>query len=248
MLYETSTGCRFPPTHTGLHLLCPCDRPPVGRKWHRAEFGFAALGITGKRVCPVSNRRVFVFLPGDRCRPRGPKPREAVAPKRRRPAPGRPGEPLPARGRRHHAPGRRQLPRQAPRGRRPGAPARRPRPPEAGAPVSAAAGTGAALRTSAASPPARPPDPPRAIGRPRSSANSRVSAATRRAPCFNWTGFPQNWRTACPRAGGREHGLLASCYSRSVTSSSALPTPGLLRILPPDNTILFPSPHDLSTT
>lgn len=85
-----------------------------------------------------SNRRVFVSLPGDRCRPCGPKPREAVAPQRRCPAPGRPGEPLPARGRRHHAPGRRQLPRQAPRRRRPGAPARRPRPREASAALSAA--------------------------------------------------------------------------------------------------------------
>lgn len=70
--------------HRFTNLLCPCDRPPFGRKRHRAEFGFAALGMTGKRVCPVSNRRVFVFLPGDRCRPRGrslgkPSPRSAAA-------------------------------------------------------------------------------------------------------------------------------------------------------------------------
>lgn len=84
-------------------------------------------------------RMSLSFLPGDRCHPCGPKPYEAVAPQRCRPAPGRPREPLPARGRRHHASGRCQLPRQAPRRRRPRAPARGPGPGEAHGTVSAAA-------------------------------------------------------------------------------------------------------------
>lgn len=160
---------------------------PVGRKWHRAEFVFVAPGLAGRsrRVCPVSNRRVFVFLHGDRCRPCGPKPGEAVAPQRRRPAPGRPGEPLPARGRRHHAPGRRQLPRQAPRRRRPGAPARRPRPREARAAVSAAARPPAGLRQRSAQPeylrrPRRvPPSSPRA---PQTLPGSAEPAPTAASP------------------------------------------------------------------
>lgn len=152
---------------------------------------------------PVSNRRVFVFLHGDRCRPCGPKPREAVAPQRRRPAPGRPGEPLPARGRRHHAPGRRQLPRQAPRRRRPGAPARRPRPREARAAVSAAARPPAGLRQRSAQPEyLRRPAAARLLPRPPSSPSRALGSPLR----------PQ--RT--PRALGCSHTSLSPSLSSNL--------------------------------
>lgn len=201
---------------------------------------------------PVSNRRVFVFLHGDCCRPCGPKPREAVAPQRRRPAPGRPGEPLPARGRRHHAPGRRQLPRQAPRRRRPGAPARRPRPREARAAVSAAARPPAGLRPRSPWPeylrlpaaarllPLPPSSPSRALGRPLrpTAANcpgALLFAHLPSAPRCNRTSFTPELlptqplaRTVCLRAGGSGGWPPASrCCSRSITSSSCLPKPRL---------------------
>lgn len=140
MFNDTSVGCCLPLMNTGLSPVSTTNNL-LGGNGIALSWGWRLLVLAGRRrrVRPVSNRRVFVFLPGDRCRPCGPKPREAVAPQRRRPAPGRPGEPLPARGRRHHAPGRRQLPRQAPRRRCPGAPARRPRPREARGPVKPAA-------------------------------------------------------------------------------------------------------------
>ncbi|XP_027430582.1 translation initiation factor IF-2-like [Zalophus californianus] len=226
----------------------------LGGKRHRAEFGFAAPGLAGRsrRVGPVSNRRVFVFLPGDRCRPCGPKPREAVVPQRRRPAPGSPGEPLPAHGRRHHAPGRRQLPRQAPRRRRPGAPARRPRPREARAAVSAAARPPAGLRQRSAPPEylRRPaaarllPRPPALQTLPGSGKSILTAANSPGARLFAHLPFPPRCpRTSftpesCPRSpsggpcalgpAGREDGLLASrCCSGSITSSSCLPKPWL---------------------
>lgn len=113
----------------GRRLRDPQFQPgprPVGRKGRLAAAGDRGSGEreAPRPPCPLLTGVSLSFLPGDRCRPCGPKPREAVVPQRRRPAPGRPREPLPARGRRHHAPGRRQLPRQAPRRRRPGAPAR----------------------------------------------------------------------------------------------------------------------------
>lgn len=182
-------------------------------------------------MSPVSNRRVFVFLHGDRCRPCGPKPREAVAPQRRRPPPGRPGEPLPAGGRRHHAPGRRQLPRQAPRRRRPGAPARRPRPREARAALSAAASAAArppaGLRQRCAQPeylrrpaaarlPPRPPSsasgsgksPPTASRTPRGLSCPLASLPAPTPRCHRASFTAGRWpaqplgRTACLRAGG----------------------------------------------
>lgn len=139
-----------------------------------------------------------------------PKPREAVAPQRR-PAPRSPGEPLPVGGR-HHAPGRRQLPREAPRGRRPGAPARRPRPPQARAPVSQRRRRPRAqlryLRRLAASRPPGPPPPPPAP-RPRSQTHPRPD------------------RPGAPRSGARSPGSTCALGRRgSRTSSSRLPTPG----------------------
>lgn len=89
--------------------------------------GDAAPRSRAARFPLVANRRVFVFPPWGPLRPWGPKPGEAVAPQRRHPAS--------ARGRRHHAPGRLQLPRQAPR-RRQGAPAPGARPRQVGRPVT----------------------------------------------------------------------------------------------------------------
>lgn len=218
MFNDTSVGCCLPLMNTGLSPVSATNNL-LGGNGIALSWGWRLLVFAGRRrrVRPVSNRRVFVFLPGDRCRPCGPKPREAVAPQRRRPAPGRPGEPLPARGRRHHAPGRRQLPRQAPRRRCPGAPARRPRPREARGPVSAAAWprptqpstSGLARR---ASPPAAPAG---ALKSTRASAISPGASAAAALPS------PRALPTSVPRS--PSGGPCALGLAGARTSSSRLP-------------------------
>lgn len=199
-----------PPVQSGSQATCWAEVA-------RAELG-SRLWWREAPALPVSNRRVFVSLPGDRCR--RPKPREAVAPQRR-PAPRRPGEPLPVGGR-HHAPGRRQLPPEAPRGRRPGAPARRPGPSPARAPVSAAAGRRddaspePSSDTSGASP--VPPSGPSSA-----ASSGRQTPPARRAGSPHPELRPQPRSTCALGGGGWPR---RRCCARSVTPSSGLPTPG----------------------
>lgn len=241
MFNDTSVGCCLPLMNTGLSPVSTTNNL-LGGNGIALSWGWRLLVLAGRRrrVRPVSNPRVFVSLPGDRCRPCGPKPREAVAPQRCCPAPGRPGEPLPARGRRHHAPGRRQLPRQAPRRRRPGAPARRPRPREARGSVSAAARP----RPDASAPRAAQylrPRPSRLSSR-RTRRSSQVHSGVGDLPgglsCRRPAVTPRFTdlcptqplrRTVCLRAGGCEDFLIPSAI-----------IPASLRILPLESTILFP--------
>lgn len=131
MLNATSPGRRFPLSAQAESWVRVPAGPPVGRRWHRAELGFAAsVGWEAPARCPVSNRRVFVFLPGDRCRP----PAEASG--SRRPA----------------AP----PPRGAAARRWPPSP--RARPPPAAAPSSAGAPPGSASSPPAASASPRRPE------------------------------------------------------------------------------------------
>lgn len=215
-------GHRFP---SGAHVAAG---PPVGRKWRARSWGRGSGGGRRRRCPFLTGVSLSLSLGTAAARP---KPREAVAPQRR-PAPRRPGEPLPVGGR-HHAPGRRQLPREAPRGRRPGAPARRPGPPQARAPVSAAAG-----RRDDASPEHRS-DTSGASPRPALQTllllllllGALREAALAAPPQPRRTGLtpelgPQRPGSTC--ALGRRGGWpRRRCCSRSMTSSPCRPTPRL---------------------